>query len=187
MDGNDTAILGSGTKGFTAAAVLRLVDQGHVKLEDAVARVPARRQFLHTDCWSDPWKRAWLGMSIRFPDDDWGMKQFCIGFEHCATWSSNEAGSQHGAAVAATAAKKRFKDIDVPLPEWAHSDSTNSAVAIGKILELGCLKCLVHILAIASQRLLWEQFRIVDKAPVSRGKTPVVKFMEKCRAWALYL
>jgi CubicO group peptidase (beta-lactamase class C family) len=26
MDGNDTGILGSGTKGFTAAAVMRLVD-----------------------------------------------------------------------------------------------------------------------------------------------------------------
>jgi len=48
MDGNDTAILGSGTKGFTAAAVLRLVDQGHVKLEDAA--------YLHID---EPMKRMW--------------------------------------------------------------------------------------------------------------------------------
>lgn len=34
MTGNDTGILGSGTKSFTAAAIMRLVDQGKIKLDD---------------------------------------------------------------------------------------------------------------------------------------------------------
>lgn len=34
MTGNDTGILGSGTKGYSATAVMRLVDQGLVKLDD---------------------------------------------------------------------------------------------------------------------------------------------------------
>jgi len=34
MTGNDTGILGSGTKGFTATAVMKLVDAGLVNLQD---------------------------------------------------------------------------------------------------------------------------------------------------------
>jgi CubicO group peptidase (beta-lactamase class C family) len=41
MEADDMMGLGSGTKGFTAAAIMRLVDQGKVKLED-----PA---YLHID------------------------------------------------------------------------------------------------------------------------------------------
>ena len=40
--------MGSGTKGFTATAVMRLVDQGHVKLTD-----PA---YMHID---GPMERMW--------------------------------------------------------------------------------------------------------------------------------
>jgi len=34
VDGNDTMEIGSGTKGFTSTAIMRLVDQGKVKLSD---------------------------------------------------------------------------------------------------------------------------------------------------------
>ena len=54
----------------------------------------------------------------------------------------------------------QFRDkLKVDLPAWHHSDSTNSAVAVGKLLGLQCLRCVVHVLAIAAQMVLWEQFK----------------------------
>lgn len=46
MTANDTGILGSGTKAYTSAAVMRLVDQGKVKLADPAYQyvdVPLKR------------------------------------------------------------------------------------------------------------------------------------------------
>ncbi len=132
---------------------------------------------LHTDCWSDPWKRVWCGMMVRFLDDKWRPQMLCIGFEHVATWTSPDAGSSHCAAPCATAIRAQLRKLKVGSPAWSQSDSANPAVAVGKALGMNIARCLVHIFAIASQRTLWSD----------NEKTDVVKFMDKCRAFALFL
>ena len=82
----------------------------------------------------------------------------------------------------------QFRDkLKVDLPAWHHSDSTNSAVAVGKLLGLQCLRCVVHVLAIAAQMVLWEQFKTERKQKISLGQSAEVQAVEKCRNWALYL
>ena len=75
--------------------------------------------------------------------------------------------------------RMQFRDkLKVDLPAWHHSDSTNSAVAVGKLLGLQCLRCVVHVLAIAAQMVQWEQFK-----HEKQNRTYHLGRMQRCRPW----
>ena len=157
------------------------------RLSAELKAIPAEHQVLHTDGWSDPWKRVWVGCIVRALTEDSRVLNVCPGFEMVAKFSGEEIGSQHSASAAATAIRAQWRMLGLDLPSDAHSDSCNTAVAVGKLLGMGVMRCLVHILAIASQRVLWEQEKTVQGAKQSKGITPIVEVANKCRAWALFL
>ena len=157
------------------------------RLSAELKSIPPEDQVLHTDGWSDPWKRVWVGCIVRALTEDWRVLNVCPGFEMVAKFSGEEIGSQHSASAAATAVRAQWRVLGLVLPSDAHSDSCNTAVAVGKLLGMGVMRCLVHILAIASQRVLWEQEMTVQGSKQSKGKTPITEVVDKCRAWALFL
>ena len=92
---------------FAVAVLVGALQQElNVRIQRALQNVPGSRQVLHLDGWSDPWKRVWVGACVRFLTDDWELREICVGFEHAATWASEDAGSQHAAAPAATAIRR---------------------------------------------------------------------------------
>ena len=133
---------------------------------------------MHTDGWSDQWQRSWCGLIVRFLDESWTIRELCLGFEHAGVWASADAGSQHAAGPMATAVRAQLRHLRVQEPRWSHSDSSGAAVKVGKILDMHPIRCVVHILAIASQRTLWSH---------DRNPPAVVSMMAKCRGFALFL
>ena len=118
------------------------MEEFYVRAGKILADVDANRQILHTDGWSDPWKRLWVGCIVRFIDESWQTQELCTGFEHTASWTSVDAGGQHAAGPTATAIRVQWRKFGgAPLPMHDHSDSTNSAVAVGKLLGMSTLRC----------------------------------------------
>eukprot|EP00973_Karenia_brevis_P082713 11465740-Karenia_brevis.AAC.1 len=151
---------------------------------------------LHFDCWSDRWSRVWvLGILWWLKADGenpWSFRRCAFAFEKTSAWSSDDAGSQHCAATAATALRAAAREAGLQFSGcWACSDSAPAAVATSRLLGLTGKRCLVHLFGIPIQRLLFAKkpkgSRILRQAPAQHPAPAYFMSFEKLRAVCLSL
>ena len=121
---------------------------------------------LHSDVWAGLWERHWLGGAIAQWVDEAGLRQSrLVGFENVDSWADPlESVSGHQAQTAATGLKSFFvnKHGFGSLPAWFVPDKCRAAVAVSKYLDMACIRCGVHLIAIPLRHLFWP--------PHTRGK-----------------
>ena len=120
---------------------------------------------LHADVWTDPWERHWLGAIAEWVDEAGLRQSRLVGFENVDSWADPlESVSGHQAQTAATGLKSFFvsKHDLGSLPAWFVSDNCFAAAAVSKYLDMACILCGVHVIAIPLLHFRWP--------PVTRGK-----------------
>ena len=88
-----------------------------------------------------------------------------VGFENLDSWADPlESVSAHQAQTAATCWKSFFvnKHDLGSLPAWLVSDNCFAAAAVATYLDMACIRCGVHLIALPLRHLFWP--------PVTRGK-----------------
>ena len=108
---------------------------------------------------TDPWERYWFGAIAERVDEAWLRQIRLVGFENLDSWADPlESVSAHQAWNSFFVNKH---DIG-SLPAWLVSDNCFAAAAISKYLDMACIWCGVHLIAIPLRHLLWP--------PITRGK-----------------
>jgi hypothetical protein len=114
---------------------------------------------LHSDVWADLWERHWLGGAIAEWVDEAGLRQSkLVGFENVDSWADPlESVSGHQAQTAATGLKSFFvsKHDLGSLPAWFVLDNCRAAGAVAKQMDMACIRCGVHLIAIPLRHLFW--------------------------------
>ena len=115
--------------------------------------------------WTDPWERHWFG-AIAERADEAGLRQSrLVGIDNLDSWADPlESVSGHQAQTAATSLKSFVvhKHDFGSLPAWLVLDNCRAAVAVATYLDMACIRCGVHLIAIPLRHLFWP--------PVTRGK-----------------
>jgi hypothetical protein len=148
---------GHGEQGY----VLR---KEHARLEadarESLKLLRRERLTVHFDCWSDRWQRVFVLAVVYWLEEGaskWTFRRVAFAFERTATFSSEDAGSQHAAAPCATAVRAAWRTAGFgELPFWACADNCNTALSSVKLLGLTSKRCFVHVLGIPVQRLLFD-------------------------------
>ena len=120
---------------------------------------------LHADVWTDPWERHWLGAIAEWVDEAWLRQSRLVGFENVDSWADPlESVSGHQAQTAATGLKSFFvsKHDLGSLPAWFVLDNCCAAEAVAKQMDMACIRCGVHLIAIPLRHFVWP--------PDTRGK-----------------
>ena len=120
---------------------------------------------MHADVWTDPWERHWLGAIAEWVDEAGLRQSRLVGFENVDSWADPlESVSAHQAQTAATGLKSfvvHKHDLG-SLPAWLVLDNCRAAVAVATYLDMVCIRCGVHLIAIPLRHLVWP--------PDTRGK-----------------
>ena len=120
---------------------------------------------LHADVWTDPWERHWLGAIAEWVDEAGLRQSRLVGFENVDFWADPlQSVSGHQAQTAATGLNTFFvnrHDLG-SLPALLVFDNCRAAVAFAQYLDMACIRCGVHLIAIPSRHRFWP--------PDTRGK-----------------
>ena len=120
---------------------------------------------LHADVWADLWESHWLGAIAEWVDEAGLRQSRLVGFENVDSWADPlESVSGHQAQTAATGSKSFFvsKHDLGSLPAWFVIDNCRAAGAVAKQMDMACIRCGVHLIAIPLRHLFWP--------PHTRGK-----------------
>ena len=113
--------------------------------------------------WTDPWERHLLGAIAEWVDEAGLHQSRLVGFENVDSLADPLASVPgHQAQTAATCFFFVNKHDLGSLPAWFVPDNCRAAVAVAKYLDMVCIRCGVHLIAIPLRHLFWP--------PVTRGK-----------------